>query len=130
MPSKQKTNYLEWFKKADEDMLNAKSILVHRDGTPGGVCFFCHQTAEKYLKGLLIFYDKDFSKVHDLLQLGTILLDIIPNIPIRNELELLNRYYIETRYPGDYPEFSWQEAEEAFESATKIKEFILKKTKS
>ncbi|MEW6007370.1 MAG: HEPN domain-containing protein [bacterium] len=44
---------------------------------------------------------------------------------LHSNLIILNRYYIETRYPGDYPEFSWQEGEQAYESARKIKEFVL-----
>lgn len=35
----------------------------------------------------------------------------------------------ETRYPGEFPEISWDEAEEAYKAAEKIKEFVLEKTK-
>jgi HEPN domain-containing protein len=121
-------NYLEWFQKADEDELNAMSILKHRDGTPSGVCFLSQQMAEKYLKGLLIYNNKNFPKIHDLIQLQTLLLDIISDIKdYNNELDLLTTYYFETRYPGDYPEFTWEEAEEAHEAAKKIKQFVLSK---
>jgi len=121
-------NYLDWFQKADEDELNAGSILKHRDGTPSGVCFLSQQMAEKYLKGLLIYNNKSFPKIHDLIQLQTLLLDIIPDIKdYSNELDLLTTYYFEARYPGDYPEFTWKEAEQAYESAKRIKEFVLSK---
>ena len=39
---------------------------------------------------------------------------------------VLNRFYIESRYPGDLPEgFGWKEAEEAFAIAEEIKKFVL-----
>ena len=132
MLNNQEKKYQEWFKKADDDELNARSILKHRDGTPTVVCFLSQQMTEKYLKGLLIFYNKTFSKIHDLLELETLLLKILPKIKkeLHQDLKLLNRYYIETRYPGDYPEFYWSDAEEAFAAAKRIREFVLEKIKS
>ena len=119
----------EWIKKAADDELNAKSILTHRDGAPSGVCFLSQQIAEKYLKALLVFHQKPFLKVHDLLDLETRLLETQPDIKTLHQgLVSLNRYYIETRYPGDYPDFSWQDADEAFESALKVKMFVEEKT--
>ena len=119
----------EWIKKAADDELNAKSILTHRDGAPSGVCFLSQQIAEKYLKALLVFHQKPFLKVHDLLDLETRLLETEPDIKTLHQgLVSLNRYYIETRYPGDYPDFSWQDADEAFESALKVKMFVEEKT--
>jgi hypothetical protein len=47
--------------------------------------------AEKYLKS---FYDKNFPKVHDLMELETLLLEKVPKINILHEdLKFLNRYY-------------------------------------
>jgi len=121
-------HYLDWFNKADEDELNTVSILKHRDGTPSVVCFLSQQMAEKYLKGLLVYHEKDFPKIHDLIKIEELLLEFEPEIKeYKDELDLLNRYYIETRYPGDYPEFTWQEGEQAYEAAKKIKEFVLSK---
>jgi hypothetical protein len=39
----------------------------------------------------------------------------------------LNRYYIETRYPGDYPAFTMDEARAAFDAALRVKDFVLSK---
>lgn len=118
----------EWLVKAGDDEKNAVSIFTHRDGTPGGVCFLSQQMAEKYLKALLVFHERPFPKVHDLLDLSTRLLDIeMEVLQIQEDLVILNRYYIETRYPGDYPEFIWSDAEEALVSARQIKIFVLSK---
>jgi HEPN domain-containing protein len=128
MPNNQEKSYQEWIKKAKEDELTIKSILKHRDVPPGVACFHSQQMAEKYLKGLLVFYNKDFPKIHDLIELETLLLEKIPEIKkFHSDFKLLNRYYIETRYPGDYPEFSFKEAIQAFEAARRIKKFVLEK---
>ncbi|MFA4817485.1 MAG: HEPN domain-containing protein [Parcubacteria group bacterium] len=114
-----------WFRKADEDELNIKSILKHKDGTPAAACFLAQQMAEKYLKGLLIFAKNDLLKIHDLVKLAEVLSESFPDISaIHDEASMLSGFYIEARYPGDFPEFSWAEAEEAYESAKIIKKFV------
>ncbi len=119
-----------WFSKANDDELNIKSILKHRDGTPSAACFLSQQMAEKYLKGLLVFEKNELVKTHHLIKLKEIISDVVPDINmIHNEASILNDYYIETRYPGDFPEFSWDDAEKAYAAAKKIKEFVLAKTK-
>lgn len=72
-------NYNEWLKKAEEDEFAAKVIL---DGEhfPAPGCFHTHQMVEKYLKGLLVFHGKGFPKVHDLLELESMLLEVEPDI--------------------------------------------------
>lgn len=119
---------VRWFKKGDEDELNALSMLKHRDGTPSVVCFLSQQMAEKYLKAMLIFYDQELIKTHDLTRLGSDILRFVPETKeLENELDLLSEYYIETRYVGNYPEFSWSDAEKAYEAAARIKNFVLDK---
>lgn len=124
-----KKDYQEWFKKAEEDELSINAILKE-GGAPSTACFLSQQMAEKYLKGLLVFYNKEFSKVHDLLELESLILTIDQEIKnYEEELDSLSTYYIETRYPGDYPEFTWDEAKKGFAAALKIKEFVLAKIK-
>jgi HEPN domain-containing protein len=120
-------NYESWFKKAREDELSIEAILKE-SGHPNTACFLAQQMSEKYLKGLLVSADKNFPKMHDLIELETLLLEVFPDIKEMHEnLKLLNRFYIETRYPGDFPEFSWQEANGAYSAAKKVKEFALGK---
>lgn len=122
------SSFQDWFKKAQEDYLSAKVILKGKEGSPATVCFLSQQMAEKYLKGLLVFHQKSFPKVHDLLELETLLLPDEPTLKgCEAEIDFLNRYYIETRYPGDYPEFFWEEAEKAFVAASCIKSFAEEK---
>lgn len=128
MSPEHEKNYEAWFRKAQEDGLSATAILKDKDGSPNTVCFLAQQMAEKYLKGLVIFHEKEFQKVHDLLRIESLLLEAEPEIQnIHEDCKQLNRYYIETRYPGDYPEFHWDDAEEALGAAQRIKTFILEK---
>ena len=121
------TNYSGWLLKAGEDELSIDAIFKGV-GAYSTVCFLSQQMAEKYLKSLIIFNNMSFPKVHDLLELETILLDIEPEVShYEHDLDLLNSYYVETRYPGDYPEFTLKEAQEAFEAAKRIKEYVLAK---
>lgn len=120
----------EWIKKARDDELNARSILTHRDGTPSGVCFLSHQMAEKYFKAFLVSRKNWFPKIHPLDKLTELCKEIdLSFMKIKDEAIFLNSFYTPTRYPGDYPNFTWQDAEEAFKVALRIKKFILRKIK-
>ncbi|MFA6393745.1 MAG: HEPN domain-containing protein [Patescibacteria group bacterium] len=120
-----------WFKKAGDDELNIRSILKNRDGAPSGICFLSQQMAEKYLKALLIFFDLELVKIYDLIKLSLFLEKDAPQVKeIGKEAAMLNQYYIATRYVGDFPDFSWKDAEDAYSAAIKIKEFVLSKLKS
>lgn len=124
----QKHECQEWFDKADQDGMSMSALVFNRQGHPNTVCFLAQQMAEKYLKGLLVFRGKNFLKVHDLLDLETSLLSLIPDIgDLHKDLTFLNGFYIGTRYPGDYPDFDWKVAQNAFEKAQKIKKFVLSK---
>lgn len=130
MPGESRKAHSEWIEKADEDELSIEAILKG-GGAPSTACFLSQQMAEKYLKGLAVSQKIPFPKIHDLLALETLLMECQPNISqIHGDLELLNRYYIETRYPGDYPQFSLEEGQKAFEAALRVKEFVLSKIKS
>lgn len=99
-------------------------------GFTAPACFHLQQMIEKYLKGLLIFYDKSFPRTHDLVKLASLLESFVPEIDKHaQDFALLSPMYIETRYPGDYPEFDRKECEKAFEAAQRIKKFVLKRIK-
>jgi len=128
MPDKPESNYRAWLAKAGEDELSAGVLVGQEAGAPSTVCFLSQQMAEKYLKGLLVFHNEEFLKIHDLMELETLLLAVEPEIiSCHEECATLNQYYVGTRYPADVPEFTFQECSDAFASALHIKEFVLKK---
>lgn len=118
----------EWFLKAQDDELSAKDILEDRQGAASTVCFLCQQSAEKYLKGYLVFQAKNFPKIHQLDRLLKLCIEIDKDFSIlKKEAAFLTNFYITTRYPGDYPHFTFRDAEKAFKMSVKIKNFILEK---
>jgi HEPN domain-containing protein len=122
MPHNQESNHAAWLQKAEEDELSVRAVL--KEGAPSTACFLSQQMAEKSLKALLVFQGKEFPKVHDLLVLESLLLEIIPEVKtLHEDLNFLSSYYIETRYPGDFPEFSKDESQEAYEAASRVKKF-------
>lgn len=70
----------------------------------------------------------EFLKVHQLDELLKLCekIDAEFNSLVDNA-EDLTPFYISTRYPGDYPIYSFEDAEDAFQKALKIKDFVLKK---
>lgn len=116
----------DWFKKAKDDELSCKDILDDRRGAPNTVCFLSQQLAEKFLKGYLVYKGKKFPKIHQLDRLIKLCKEVDSTFDeIKDDAEYLTGFYVAARYPGDYPDFFWKDAEKAFESACKIKEFIL-----
>lgn len=121
----------EWILKANDDELSAKDILNDKEGAPSTVCFLSQQMAEKYLKAYLVFCGGRFPKIHDLDRLVKLCQQIESGFEIINiEAKYLSDFYISTRYPGDYPQFDFREAEKAFRAALKIKEAVLRRMKN
>ena len=120
----------EWFSRAMDDEISAKDILKDKEGAASTVCFLSQQMAEKYLKGYLVFNNKRFPKIHALDRLVKLSESIeLQFKEIKEEAGYLTAFYVTTRYPGDYPEFNFKDAEQAFKKALKIKKFVLNKLK-
>lgn len=123
-----RTKYvIDWLTRAQED-IQAAEILLRENDLMNQVCFHCQQAAEKYLKGFLAFHETNVRKIHEL----EILLAECQKLDgslsqLKEEAVYLNQFYVETRYPGDIPEFSRQDAQKALEAALRIKELILPK---
>jgi len=120
----------EWFKKADNDLGTAK-LLLKEESFPASFFFNAPQPAEKYLKGFLVYHGnniEDEFKIHNLLKLFDYCEETDKNIvtSLKEYCFTLNRYYIETRYPSDVPEYPWQEVEKAVDAAEDLKKGIFK----
>lgn len=116
----------EWIKRADDDLRVAKrESRVTDEPSYSAVCFHSQQSAEKYLKAFLQENQIAIIKTHDLVYLLELILPIKPLWSVyRDELERLNGYAVESRYPG--MENSKEEALRALKFATEIKEVVLK----
>jgi HEPN domain-containing protein len=114
-----------WIAHAEEDFAAAKALIRLKKPLLSGASFHAQQSAEKYLKALLILKDIDFPKTHDLPTLNTmcneagILSGLIPQ-----QLIDLTEYAVHRRYPGDQP--TVEEAKDAIEIAKSVRNFARK----
>ncbi len=121
--SARRPHYEQWIAKAIEDEGVAQEILDAKS-FPAPACFHAQQMAEKLLKALLVLVGDEYPKTHDLLLLAVHVQRSIPSVKrLRKDLRILNRYYVETRYPGDFPEFTFEEAVAALEAARRVNDF-------
>ncbi|MDI6883200.1 MAG: HEPN domain-containing protein [Patescibacteria group bacterium] len=123
----------EWFIKAEEDW-GVAHLLYNERSYPAASCFHSHQAAEKFLKGFLVFYGKDIEeefKIHNLIKLFSYCKKVDKKLPQEMEKScyFLNKYYIETRYPGDVEQYPWEEVKESLEVVDYLREKILKTCK-
>ena len=105
---------------ANSGLKAAIAIFEYYDDPPTDtICYHCHQAAEKSLKGFHVFHKTKFHKIHDLIALLNICLTQDKTLEfLRENLETLNQYYIETKYPPDMPiDYPKEEAREAIDKA-------------
>ncbi len=115
----------QWIEKAEEDFRNAEYVLTLEENCPlATVCFHSQQCVEKYLKALLVCRSVPVPRNHDLIELyHRIPSDAGPDLT-EESLAVLNRYAVETRYPGDWDIISRREAEDAFGVARTVRAII------
>lgn len=85
------------------------------------ICFFCQQSAEKYLKALLQERGTQFARTHDLESLLVLLMPQDPALrKLRRGLEFLTRFAVDTRYPGD--DATTRQAQSALRWAARVRD--------
>jgi len=95
--------YYEWLDFALEDIRCARLLFGFR-GYEKAVAFHCQQAIEKALKGYILFKRKRHVDGHNLTYLCRQAIQENPTFrDYLDESAKLNRYYIESRYPSDYP---------------------------
>jgi HEPN domain-containing protein len=94
-------DYKEWMDRAKSSLALSKT-KADEDVFYEDLCFQAQQAVEKALKSLLIFYNVDPEKTHNLVTLIKEL-SKYTSIPDEiNEASILNAYAVQTRYPGGY----------------------------
>ena len=115
----------QWLARADNDLETAKFLLASGRPFFSAICFHSQQAAEKYFKALLTWNQIEFPKTHDLELLLGIIASTDPALAASlTGVTLLNPYGVEIRYPGDFPETTEADAEEAMQLADKVQEAI------
>jgi HEPN domain-containing protein len=94
----------EWVKKAENDFTVATQILRRRkDIVPDAACFFCQQCVEKYLKARLPEAGIPFPRIHDLLLLLKLCVQVEPLwSAYAQAVDDLTDFAVDFRYPGHF----------------------------
>lgn len=109
----------EWLEKADKDLALATHLLNENAPFPEAIAFHAHQAAEKYLKGLLVYLQIEFSKTHNLGKLLDLISAKNPSLAgSLEEITVLNPYAVEFRYPGPL-DITLEDAQKAVQLAAK-----------
>ena len=91
----------EWIEYAENDYLTVKTLLTAQRIPYEIVAYHCQQTAEKYLKAILVQSDLTVPLIHDLLKLNREAQKVIPSLKELEKIcELLTPFGTATRYPG------------------------------
>ena len=120
----------DWLKKSENDLLAANGIMYYYEEPPTDtICYHCHQTVEKGLKAFLLYKEVDVPRTHDLIELLNLAGFEDKNfLDFKNEIEALNKYYIEAKYPIANPiVYSKKEAKTALDYANNFFSFIKEK---
>ena len=116
----------EWFHYANTDLTAAEYLQNMRPQPLNIICYHCHQSVEKYLKGYLIFngVEQPF-KTHDLPLLCEMCYEYNKQFSeIKRACFALNRYSVQSRYPGEM-EITINDMQKALEYARIVRGFKL-----
>ena len=117
---------LEWVEKAEGDFQTAAREAAVADAPNfDAVCFHAQQSAEKYLKAVLVEHSIYFPKTHDLESLLTKVCNVAPEASsLVNSAKGLTDYGTIYRYPGSNCDS--RAANEAFSECTGIRAVLRK----
>jgi HEPN domain-containing protein len=124
-PPEEGRHALAWVEKAEHDLQAGELILREGDEAfHDTACFHAQQSVEKYLKALLTHLNVEFPYTHDIrVLLQRVNSRMTLDIDIAS-LIALNRYAIQTRYPGDPEPIYRAETMEAITSARKLRKVV------
>jgi HEPN domain-containing protein len=121
-------DYKMWLDRAKSSLAISK-IRTDEDIFYEDLCFQAQQAVEKSLKGLLVFYNVDPEKTHNLVALINELSKYVVPPKEINETAILNDYAVQTRYPGDSTPIEEEEYKNVIIIAEKCVNWIDKKIK-
>jgi len=115
----------EWFRFANMDLETAEYIQGKRPQPLEIICYHCQQSAEKYLKGYLVYKKIEPPKTHDLVDLNDMCADIDKQFNnINKACGALTRYGVQPRYPNELG-ITENDMRKALEYAKQIRDFEL-----
>ena len=100
---KNENDVKEWVRFADMDVLSANHLNEIQHPKPLEIiCYHCQQASEKMLKALILAFDGELQKTHDLGLLSEQLSDFVTiSEDVLNAADALTPYGIRIRYPQE-----------------------------
>lgn len=118
----------EWYESALHDE-EAIRIRLKENSSFFLICFLAQQMAEKHLKSVLAYHNKAIRQGGPLLDrlLGECQ-RIDPSFAkLKQPVLFLHQFYMDSASPSDISARSLNDAQQAFDAALRIKEFVLEK---
>lgn len=119
----------DWIEKADHDLGTAKLIYLHIPEYFDMIAFHCQQATEKYIKAILLFFEIEFERTHNLIYLLELL---SKRIDITGELFdkviLLNGFGVQIRYPDHKIFLTNEELETSIQISQDFRNFAISTT--
>ncbi len=115
----------QWLARAEEDFGVACQLIADEHPYLNAVAFHCQQSAEKFLKAVLVERQLPFPKTHNLGELLDLISGVNPKLSAKlGACTVLNPYAIQYRYPSDAPGVSLREAKDALETAKEVRKAV------
>lgn len=109
-----------WLEYAMGDLRTAEGLRKLEDAPPRNACYFAQQAVEKALKAVLVFEGREVPRTHDLDALRVLLPDGWSVKSVQVDLSVLSEWAVNPRYPGDLPEATEEDADEAVKDAREV----------
>ena len=116
---------LRWLRFSEEDLEIALRLITVTPTAPRHACWLSQQAAEKALKAALVLEGIGFAFTHDLDALRNLLPDSWSVRDTHADLAELTEWAVETRYPGDWPEPTDEDATLAESQARSVHDSIV-----
>lgn len=114
----------EWLEMAEMDLGAAEYLLGMRPVPVEIICYHCEQAAEKLLKGVLLQFDMDPPKTHDLVQLCKLCCGMDARFEqLADACVELTPYGVQVRYPSNL-ELDETDMSSALRECRRIYDFI------
>lgn len=119
----------EWLDFAEMDYRSARFLMLMRPVPLEIICYHCEQTAEKMLKGFLVYHDVDVPKTHDLSMLCELCNSIAPEFSEISGICMdLSPYAVQVRYPF-HIELEERDMQSALNDCEAVRDFINERLK-
>lgn len=119
----------QWLIKADNDYKSIENELSSVEPVTDSICYHAQQGAEKYLKAFLVANGIDPLKTHNITILIRECGKINSEFSYLVGTDYLSDYAVELRYPDSFYIPALEESKDAYESAKRVRDFVLERLK-